>query len=410
MPRLEEAVLLQDYNQFDGLHWETGSVHSFFAYRGFTAPHTGEPFSEALLMGVSGGAVMGYFSFAYEGYDPHVAILTRNTFDPLETLLARLGVEQTVLQTGSPDRAVTNLVDPLAAGDPAIVWADMYSLPYNALPQDEGMWQMYPIVVYEYEPEADRVWIADRASVPLTVTPDELARARGRVKKLKHRVLTLDSPNPDKLSAAVQKGIWDCIKLYTEGPPKGSRKNFGFAAYERWADLLVKPRQRLSWDIEFPPGRKLYAGLTSTFSRVALFGQNGQDLDAERRLYADFLDEAAVLLERPALQDAAQQFRRSGDAWRALALALLPDEVPPFKETRELMLNRHRAFREQGGAALDEIRQMDARLDAIKGEMATAFPLDEGQVEALQQNLRTHVLEIHDLEREAVRALQEAMG
>ncbi|MCA9971464.1 MAG: hypothetical protein KC425_14665, partial [Anaerolineales bacterium] len=74
---------LPTYNQFDGRHWETGTVRNFFAYRGVTAPHTGRPYSEALLLGVSGGLALGHFTFAYEGYDPQCNILTRNTFDPL---------------------------------------------------------------------------------------------------------------------------------------------------------------------------------------------------------------------------------------------------------------------------------------------------------------------------------------
>lgn len=81
---------LTDYQHFAGRHWETGSVHNHWAYRRFVAPHTKQPYSEALLMGISGGIVMGYFSFAYAGYEPHVAILTRNTFDPWDTLLTRL--------------------------------------------------------------------------------------------------------------------------------------------------------------------------------------------------------------------------------------------------------------------------------------------------------------------------------
>ena len=58
---------LTDYTQFEGRHWDTGSVHNFYAYRGVTAPHTGKPISEALLLGISGGIVFGYFSFAYDG-------------------------------------------------------------------------------------------------------------------------------------------------------------------------------------------------------------------------------------------------------------------------------------------------------------------------------------------------------
>jgi hypothetical protein len=399
--------VLTDYQQFDGLHWETGSVRNHYAYRGVKAPHTDAPYSEALLLGVSGGVVMGYFSFAYEGYDPHARILTRNTFDPLDRILSRLGVVQNILHTSKPDKALTNLLDTLADGVPAIVWADMFSLPYNVLPNDAGMWAMFPIVVYGYDEGADTVWIADRSRVPLTITPDELATARARVKKVKHRVLTLDPPDTDKLSAAVQKGIWDCIKLYTEAPPKGSKQNFGFAAYQRWADLLTQPRQKMSWEKEFPAGGKMYAGLTSAFHDITIFGKDG---NAERDVYADFMEEASVLLERPALKDVAGQFRTSAKAWSELGNALLPDEVPPFKETRELMVRSHKLFLEQGGAALDEIRGINARLDEIKAEVAADFPLDEAQVLAMRENLRTHVLGIHDIEQEAVAALQEAMG
>jgi hypothetical protein len=89
-------TLLQNYNQFDGLHWETGTVRNFWDYRGVRAPHTDQAISEALLLGISGGIVMGYFSFAYEGYDPMARILTRNTFDPWVTMLSRRGTSRRI--------------------------------------------------------------------------------------------------------------------------------------------------------------------------------------------------------------------------------------------------------------------------------------------------------------------------
>ncbi|MCZ7543731.1 MAG: BtrH N-terminal domain-containing protein [Anaerolineae bacterium] len=250
MPKLE------NYRHFDGRHWETGTVRNFYAYRGVTAPHTGAPYTEAMLLGISGGVVMGYFSFAYEGYDPQARMLTRNTFDPLDTLLERLGVVQNILHTSSPDTGVRNLCDTLESGLPAIVWADFFSLPYNALPDSTGMWAMFPIIVYGYDEATGTAWIADRARVPITVTTGALDAARARVKKVKFRVLTLEPPNPDKLAAAVQKGIWDCIKLFTEAPPKGSKNNFGLAAFRWWADLLTQPKQRLSWGEGFPRRRE----------------------------------------------------------------------------------------------------------------------------------------------------------
>ena len=400
--------VLSNYNSFNGRHWETGSVHNHYAARGVIAPHTGKPYSEAFFLGLSGGIVMGYFVFNYEGYDPHARILTRNTFDPMDTMLERLGIIQDLQQTAKPENAVRNLVESLEEGVAPIVWADVFSLPYNAISVGlDDMWLMYPIVVYGYDETADTVCIADRAAVPLTVTTAELAQARGKIKKFKHRLLNLDPPNPDKLAAAVQMSIWACIKLFTEKPPKGSKNNFGFAAFRHWAEMLVKTKGRRSWAAEFPPGSALYSGLTSPFFDINTFGKDGA---ADRDKYADFLDEAAVLLNRPALKEVGQKFRASAQAWEAVNLALLPDHVEPFRRTRELMLRQNRLFIEGGQANLDETRRITAQLDELKREVSADFPLDEAGVQQLKENLADKVTAVHDIEYEAVMMLQEAMG
>ena len=396
--------ILAKYRQFSGRHWETGSVHNVLAYRGVKAPHTGQPLSEALLMGISGGLLMGYFNFAYEGYDPHIAILTRNTFDPLDTLLVRLGTVQHVMQTTNPAKGEKNLIDALDNGEPVIAWPDIFLLPYNGLTLDQGWWGGNPVVIYGYE--ADQVSIADRARVAVSVTPDQLAKARARVKKDRFKLLTLDPPNLDKLPVAVQQGIWDCLKRYVEAPVASAKNSFGFAAFQRWAEALIKPTLKYSWEREFPAGAKMYAGLTSTFERIGLCP--GQE-QAERDVYADFLDEATVILNKPALTDAAKLFRVSGRAWRELAQALLPDEVATFKEARELLTKRHALFIEQGGESLTERQQITQRLNAIRQAMDTHFPLTTEEVTALRAGLRECVLKIHDLEREAHAALQAAM-
>src|SRR5215216_7533459 len=92
-------VVMKTTTQLNGRHWETGSIHNALALQGIKAPHTGEPYSEALLLGVSGGIAFGYFTFEYKGYLPHVALLTRNTFNPFSTILERLGIAQDVRQT-----------------------------------------------------------------------------------------------------------------------------------------------------------------------------------------------------------------------------------------------------------------------------------------------------------------------
>jgi hypothetical protein len=400
-------TVLSDYHYFLGRHWETGSVCNHWAYQGFKAPHTGQPFSEALLMGISGGIVMGYFSFAYEGYDPQARVLTRNTFDPLERLLERLGVVQHLRQTPDPARAARYLREELESGIPPIVWADYFSLPYNALPYDEGMWGMFPLVVYGYDEAANRAWIADRARAPLQVTLEELAVTRGRVKAHKHRLLTLEHPDLAKLQNAVRMGVADTVRLFTEAPPKGTRKNFGFAAYQWWIELLTRPKARLSWEREFPAGAKMYSGLRWVFEDINTFGKDGC---AERDLYANFLDEASLLLNKPGLRQAAVLFRDSALAWDQLSTALLPDETAPLGEARRLLLQRHHLFLEQDSEALEGMRQVDARLAEIKAQVSEDFPLDAAGVIAFRQNLAGHIQCVHDIEVDAVKALQEAMA
>jgi hypothetical protein len=399
--------ILNDYHHFGGRHWESGSLHNYYAYRNVLAPHTGEPYSEALFMGVAGGAAIGYFSFAYDGYDPHVALLTRNTFDPLNTALTRLGVVQEVMQTNRADKGLTNLLDTLAEGLPAIVWADMWSLPYNAFAYDEGMWGMMPVIVYGYDETADIVQIADRAQVGLTITTAALAAARARVKKDKFRVMTLDQPDPEKLAAAVTAGIWDCINLYLEKPPKGSANSWGIKALHYWADLLTKPKQRMSWAKEFPAGPKFYAGLLTAFNH---YGVTGIRDDADRECYATFLAEAALIVKKPALQQVADAFRQSSTAWRKLATILLPDAIAPFGESRRLLQHKDELFRTQGDAALPEIRQINEQLQAIRATMTTNFPLAAEEVTTHCAAIADQVRQIATIELDAVSMLRDVMA
>lgn len=399
--------ILSNYHHFAGRHYETGTIHNALAYQGYKAPHTKQPLSEALLLGISGGAAFGYFTFAYKGVDPHVVLLSRNTFDPLDTLLERLAIPQEVLQTSDPKKGERNLVDVLESGRPAIVWADIFSLPYNRLPADKNWWGMLPLIVYGYD--GGKAYIADRSSQPFTVTVETLAQARARVKDDKFRVLALGAPDLAKLPSAVQKGIWQCIALYTEQPPKGARDNFGFAAYAKWAAMLTNTRNKQSWERLFAPGPNMYAALAGGVGQPGAYGWAMTGV-SDRTRYADFLDEAALILKKPGLKVAAEQFRASSTAWRTLADSLLPDQVALFKESRELAHRKHELFVAQGSAALDEIEKIEARLKNIKASVNKKFPLTNEQAAALRANVSEHVLSVRDIELKAVELMQGAMG
>jgi hypothetical protein len=401
---------MKSKHQFTGRHWETGSIHNALALQGVKAPHTGEPYSEALLLGISGGITFGYFTFEYKGYLPHVALLTRNTFNPFSTILERLGIPQDVQQTNKAEAAEKNLLGTLQSGLHPIAWADYFSLPYNDLASGEAMWGMMPVLAVDIDGKS--VAVADRSSRPLHVSVEQLTRARGRVKEDKYRLMTLDAPQPGKLSAAVHKGICQAIQLFTEKPPRGARDNFGFAAYEKLANLLVNTRNKQSWERFFAPGVRMYHALAGSpvqpgaYHWVMTWGAAD---GAERGLYADFLLEAAQILKKPSLNESAEKFRESYRLWLVFADALLPDDVPVLGESKKLIQKKHELFIEEGDAALPEIKKINARLKELLAESETEFPLSHVQAAELRANLRDILLKISAVEQRAVELLQAAI-
>jgi hypothetical protein len=411
MPKVQILeVAMKSKTQFNGRHWETGSIHNALAVQGIKSSHTGKPYSEALLLGISGGITFGYFTFEYKGYLPHVALLTRNTFSPFSTILERLGIAQDIQQTNKAETAEKNLRVTLESGLYPIVWADQFSLPYNLLPGDEPMWGMMPILAVEAD--AKSVTVADRSSQPLHLSMAELTKARGRVKEDKYRLMTLDAPQTTKLAGAVHKGICQAISLFTEEPPRGARDNFGFAAYEKLAEMLVNTRNKQSWERFFAPGIRMYHALAGSPVQPGAYHwiMNWGSADgAERGLYADFLLEAVQILKKPALQESAEKFRESHKLWLAFADALLPDDVPVLDESRKLINKKHDLFIKEGEMALPEIQKINARLDELLTQSETEFHLSNVQAADLRVNLRDILLEISRVERQAVDLLQNAV-
>lgn len=405
--------MIKKSNKFAGRHYETGSIQNALALQNVNAPHTSKPFSEAFLLGVSGGITFGYFTFEYKGHLPHVALLARNTFNPFQTMLERLGVEQQVYQTTKAEIAERNLVEALSSGNPAIVWADEYSLPYTHK-NPATYWNMIPIVVFGID--QDEVMIADRSAKPFQIKMEALTKARARVKDDKFRLITIASPLTSKLVSATQKGIWQCVSLFTDKPPKGARHNFGFAAYEHLAEMLVNKRNKQSWERMFPAGANLYNALAGfsegKFNPPGMFvwincfwASDG----AERDLYADFLDEAAILLEKKSLKDVAKQFRLSHKKWLDFADAILPSHVTPFGEVKKLILQKHKLFVEQGEDGADEIEKVKARLKKIETQITKKFPLSSKQASEFYAQLREHILGIAQIEKQAIEMLQASM-
>jgi len=176
--------------------------------------------------------------------------------------------------------------------------------------------------------------------------------------------------------------------------------------------MLTNIRNKQGWERMLAPGSRMYAALAGfgyqpgAFGWARTFPSNQVD---DRNLYADFLDEAALILKKPGLKGAGEQFRASSEAWHNLSEALLPDDVPLLKEAKELLLLKRDLFVEQGGSARDEMTAAEARLSEIYSLAAADFPMSEQEVAGMREGLAEHVMNISNIEREAIELVQAAM-
>ncbi len=381
-------MLILNYQQFGGKYSETSALRNVLAHQGIVNPHSGQPFSEAMLLGIGGGVGAAYFVFEF-GDTPSLYIGTRyhsSSGEFLAAIYQRLGLKATIKQTAGGKAAAQHLHDALAEGRPAILALDRASLPYQAFPASMVKYMEHTAVVYGL---ADGLaYIGDKAVSPLTITADELAAARAAITAQKHRLTTFDPDSKlNDLASAVEAGI----RAGVQGMLKPSIANFGLTALSKWADMILNPKDKKGWAKVFPRGPFLYDALRWVFHYIETYDTPGSGF---RAMYADFLDEANATLSRPHWQPVAAQYRELAAMWHTIAEDALPDAVPAFRETKQLLRQRNQLFAEQGAAALPQMQETQVRLAAIRDKVAADFPLSQTEVHDLLSALQGQVLHI----------------
>jgi hypothetical protein len=379
--------LLKDYAQFGHIHWETGSLAAALEYEG-------AHINEALLFGISGGIVAGYLT---SSSSQRLHVLTRNPFQPMETIIQRLALPVDDQRTSNPEKAERFLREALEAGHPTIVWADISELPYTEISPDEGMLPR-PILVYGYDSAA---YIADRSQVPLTVKPSQLAKARAALQEESHRMLTVAPPDESRLALAVRLGIESCVRNFTdEAPAKVLRGKFGLEAYQTWARLLVQEDEQ-GWACRYPDSQSLFRVLSSAYESINWYATGGC---GSRSLFADFLEESSRILGNKALYENAQSWRSVLPLWQQVNAALLPEDHEPLAQARKHLDELHQAFLDEGAESLKKRRRLRRQLAQ---ELTQDYPLFAHEAAQIRENLREAVVALHAAETQAVNALRE---
>ncbi|MCI0683156.1 MAG: BtrH N-terminal domain-containing protein [Gemmataceae bacterium] len=382
------------------------ALRVLLAHAGVVDPRTSMPFSEAMVFGIAGGIGVGVCAFRYAKEDfSSFFIAGRHLWVDdavyLTQAAGRFGLTASVQETGGGKTADKQLRAALADG-PCIAWVDMAQLPHRALP---AMWQggCYHVVTM-YKIDGDRAWIGDLTDAPVAIPLGDLAKARGRIKKQKHRLLTVGAGHgtPD-LRGLVRDGLAACRDGLTRTPKKGYPNMFSLDAFATWAERIGAGGEH-GWATIFPRGANLWRCLTSMHQFIDHYGTGG---GLCRPLFAEFLEEAGKAGNDPRLRKLAGTYAGIGEAWSALAKAALPDDVPLLRQARACHVRYAELF--AGSGSVDEKRAVWAELDQLAARAQDDFPLSERECADLRQQLQHRVQALVVQEQEAFAELSSVV-
>ena len=406
-PQASTPGLLPGYRRVGGPLADLSAVANALTATGAVAPHTDEPYSDAMVLGLGGGVGGGYFMFQFGG-TPTVAVIgTRHLWQSperfIEGALRRLGADPETFESTGRKRADAALETALDARRPVIAWVDRASLPYLFLP-DEFKKHAWEIVgVCGRDPATGEVLLDDRASTPLAVDADAFSVARGLITSSKSRLIHVDPP---KGTVDLAAAILDAIAYGHRERTQPEIRNFGLPALAKWADIVASPKDAKGWPRTLPVGHDLYRALVWAYEAI----EPGTGGGAHRRAYASFLDEAAAVTGLDALRRIADDYRALAADWTALAAALLPDAIGPLARTRAIVDRRARLLETRGAAALPEIGSLAEEQRSIEAASADPAWLSDGDRLALFRGLSDRLRTLHAAELAASDALAAAVG
>ncbi len=400
-------TILANYKMIGGIHPETAALKNALAHAGVVAPHTGKPFSEAMILGIGGGLGIGYILWEFKAHNLKILVIAfrKDWQYPVRFMQAvceRLNVACSVLETTGKGTAAKQLHDALERGIAPIAWVDRAHMPYLQLREDLKGHMTHIVVVYGVDGE--NVLVDDLSAQPFTVPAEIFADGRNRIVSVKNRLLLVhaDPLKPIDLPAAIMGGIQDAIEHLG-----GASDSFSLPAIRKWARLITDDKNAKGWRKVFADRIGLFSNLYSINEGIELSGTGG---GAMRGLYADFLTEAAPIVNKPALNDAAERYRSLARQWSDLADTALPDDVPALRETKLLLRQKYDAMAAKGASALAELQPVSARLAALEMENNVAFPADDARVEALFETLGKKLTTIYEAEVKALDTLRAAVA
>jgi Butirosin biosynthesis protein H, N-terminal len=393
-----------EYELRGGTDPETSAFANAFANRGIADPVTGQPISEALVLGVGGGLGAGYILWEFnatKGSDRKVVTLGfRNQWQYPDRWYAkvcqRLGVAVQKHETSSAAKARDLLDQSLDDGLPAIAFVSTADLPYWHLPAEQSGWWGYPITVYGKE--GDRYLVDDRNTGRLTIGANDLAAARSRIPSYKNRLVIADPAaselDEEQLVAGTRAGLEEQLAHLSE-----KSASFSLPAFDKWAKMLTDTKNAKSWAKVFADGVGLVDALVSVGEQVDDRGLFGGSL---RRRYAEFLDRAGQLIDID-FSEPAGAYVVAAERW--LDVAAVCRSVPAVAEASRLSQVRRDAV-ERGDIGDDAAVKA---AEGIAGALDSTERIGSDEMADLFSNLSEAIHAAVNAERDALEAMRVAV-
>jgi hypothetical protein len=386
---------------YGGKHPNTAALKNVLAAQGVRAPHNGESFTEAMLLGIGGGLGAGYILWEFKQHESAIIVLGfRNRWnyatEHLTTLCKRIGIAPVVQEASGRKAADANLEKALKANTPVVAWVDKAHLPHQQLPESLKGYASH--VVGVHGANNGQILVDDIADHLFAVPADVFAAGRGRIGSDKNRLFIAQPPAKINLKGAILAGIQDHIEHLGR-----DSESFSLPVYKKWAKLMTDSKNKKGWPVVFKNRKGLYSTLRSIYEGVVLDGTDGCGL---RGMYADFLEEASGVIGNPALEEAVQQYQAVAGQWAELANAAMPADAPSFKQTHTLMDKRYALYKQN---KLAEMRSVSDEMERLQAEFDHAFPLKDAEIGELFATLQQKLEAIYDGETRALAALQKAI-
>ena len=330
-----QSVASPTFQHLHSAHCESGVITSLLR-------HEGLPITEAMTFGLTSALSFCYFPLVKINQLPLIAyrMTPRYILNGMRRLL-RLPLRYETFRT--PADGTRRLNELLAQNRPVGLQASVYFLPYFPLNM-RFHFNAHNLIAHGRDPATGDYLISDPVfDKPTRSAPADLERARFVRGALAPRGLLyhIDAPLPDKdiaqviplLRGAIRKNAF--MMLWMPLPFVGTRGIKLLAARVRRLPVQKAP--------EFC---RRYAGHIARMQEE--IGTGGAGF---RFLYAAFLQEAAALLNKPALHDLSLELTAIGDEWRAFAAeaarqnkARTPLDPPALAALLDTLATKERPF------------------------------------------------------------------